>query len=156
VANGETLLFLHADNWLAPSVGEQMRRTFAHKGLLHVAFRQRIEASGCKYRLLENGNAARVRLLGLPYGDQGIAVRAETFWRLGGFPPVPIMEDLQLMRKLRAWAWPALLEGPIYVNPRRWQQRGVVGQTLRNWSLVAAHTLGVSPAQLARFYPPHS
>ena len=108
------------------------------------------------YRLLERGNAARVRLLGLPYGDQAIFVRRSTFEKLGGFPEVTLLEDLILMQRLRQRAWPVLLPGPVSVNPRRWQARGIMGQTLRNWGIVAAYSLGVPPERLASLYPPHS
>ena len=152
-ATGDVLLFLHADNWLEGNVGRQIEAALTDARVLHGALRQRIDAAAWKYRLLERGNAARVRWCGLPYGDQAIFVRSETFRQLGGFPDVPLMEDLILMQRLRRLAWPALLPGPVYVNPRRWQKRGVVRQTLRNWSLVAAHSVGVSPERLARFYP---
>lgn len=155
-ACGDYLLFLHADSYLDEDCGGQLRRALTRDGFVAGAFRQRIEADGFRFRLLESGNAARARWLHMPYGDQGISVRADVFQRLDGFPEVPLLEDLLLMRRLRTVGKPVLLPGPLYVNPRRWQQRGVVRQTLENWSLVAAWRLGVAPATLARFYPPHS
>ena len=119
------------------------------------AFRQRIEAEGLRYRLLEKGNAARVKWLKLAYGDQGILMRTSFFRQAGGFPEVDLMEDLLLMRQVRRAAPVRLLEGPLYVSPRRWQENGVIRQTLRNWSLLAACRLGVPANRLARFYPSH-
>jgi rSAM/selenodomain-associated transferase 2 len=156
LAHGDVLLFLHADCALASGVANQIERTLAKPQVLHGAFRQRIEAQGVGFRLLERGNAARVRLLGLPYGDQAIFVRRSLFEKLGGFPEVPLLEDLILMQRLRQRAWPALLPGPVFVNPRRWQSRGIVRQTLRNWRIVSAYSLGVPPDQLAGQYPAHS
>ncbi len=155
-ATGETLLFLHADNWLDPSVAEQIHNCLQDAQVLGGAFQQRIEAPGRLYRLLEKGNAARARWRGLPYGDQAIFLRKTVFQQLGGFPPVLLMEDLLLMRALRRRAWPVLLPGPVYVDPRRWQRHGIVRQTLRNWSLLSARALGVAPNRLARFYPTHN
>lgn len=155
VARGDVLLFLHVDNWLEPGSVEQIRLALedpeAHCG----AFQQQIEARGLGYRLLERGNALRVRWRGLAYGDQGIFVRRELFERLGRFPDVPFMEDLIFMRQARRATWPILLAGPLHVNPRRWQQHGVIRQTIRNWTLVTAYLLGVSPSRLSRFYQRH-
>ncbi len=154
-SQGDVLLFLHADNWLAPNVGQQILDCLRDGKVLGGAFRQQIEASGLLYRWLERGNAARVRWCGLPYGDQAIFMRKNVFEQLGRFPSVKLMEDLLLMRSFRKKSCPVLLPGPVHVDPRRWQQRGVLRQTFGNWTLVAAQALGVSPDRLARFYPPH-
>lgn len=152
-AEGEVLVFLHADTWLAPDGLRQIERTLADQAIPGGAFRQRIEAHGPLYRLLERGNAWRVRRLGLAYGDQGIFVRRRVFDELGGFPESLLLEDLVLMKRLRRKGRPVLLPGPLHVSARRWQRHGVVGQTVRNWLLLAAAGLGVPPDRLARFYP---
>lgn len=154
-AKCETLLFLHADNWLHPSVGQQIKECLDDKSVLGGAFSQRIEAPGVLYRLLERGNAARVRIRGMPYGDQAIFMRRGTFEELGGFPQVKLMEDLLLMRRFKHLSFPVLLPGPIYVHPRRWQRYGVIRQTIGNWSLLCAQAMGIAPDRLARFYPMH-
>ena len=122
---------------------------------MHGAFSQRIDAGGLAFRLLEWGNARRARWLGLPYGDQAIFVRREAFFAAGGFPDVPLMEDVLLMQRLRRRAWPLLLPGPVHVSARRWQRHGVVRQTIRNWALLAAFASGISPERLARYYRRH-
>ena len=151
-ASGEVLLFLHADNWLAPSACDQIREIFSRPATVCGAFRQRIEADGFLFRALEWGNALRARWPGLPYGDQGIFVRAQAFFEVGGFPAVCLLEDLLLMKRLRKVGKPHLLAGPIYVSPRRWLEHGVMRQTLRNWSILSAHCIGVPPDRLARHY----
>lgn len=154
-ARGDVLLFLHADCWLAPESLGQIVEVLADSRVECGAFRQRIEAEGRLFRYLERGNAWRARRRGLPYGDQGIFVRRATFEALGGFPEVRLMEDVMLMRQLRRRSRPALLPGPIYVSPRRWQKQGVIRQTARNWLLLSAFRLGVHPDRLAAFYAPH-
>jgi len=156
VARGDVLLFQHADNWLEPGAVNQIRAALANRCVGGGAFRQRIEAEGRLYRALERGNAMRVARLKLPYGDQGIFLRREIFLAAGGFPDVPILEDILLMQKVRRRVGLALLPGPIHVSARRWRRHGVVRQTLRNWALLAAHGMGVSPERLARFYTRHS
>jgi rSAM/selenodomain-associated transferase 2 len=155
IIGGDVLLFLHADNWLAAGAVDQIRQCLGRPDRQAGAFRQRIEAPGWAYRLLERGNALRVRLLSLPYGDQGIFVRRQTFLELGGFPAVPLMEDLLLMRTLRRVTRPVLLPGPLHVSARRWQRHGVVRQTMHNWWTVTAYSLGVPLERLARAYRRH-
>jgi rSAM/selenodomain-associated transferase 2 len=155
VAEGDVLLFQHADNWLVAGGAEQIRWALRDPRVAGGAFRQRIEAQGIGYRWLEWGNAWRVRWLGSPYGDQNLFLRRDVFFELGGFPDVPIMEDVLLMRRLRRRGWPVLLPGPVHVSPRRWQEYGLLRQTLRNWSLLAGLRLGIPTQRLARWYPRH-
>ena len=154
-ATGEALLFLHADNWLSETALIQIGRALEDPATVGGSFRQAIAAPGVHFRLLEWGNGLRARWLGMPYGDQGLFVRRSVFDAVGGFAPVPLMEDVLLMRVLRRQGRLAFLSGPLQVDARRWQQAGLVRQTLRNWLLLAAFRLGVSPARLARFYPRH-
>lgn len=155
VATGEILLFLHADNWLEKGLSKQVGTAFSQRDVVCGALRQRINSPRAVYRLLERGNAERVRWLGLPYGDQALVVRKSVFDEIGGFAKVPILEDVLLMQKLRKVHWPVLLPGPVHVSPRRWERHGVIGQTLRNWSILAAFCRGVPPEQLASRYQRH-
>lgn len=151
-ATGEVLLFLHADNWLHQSGIDQillaLQRPEVHIG----GFWQRIEANGLTYRLLERGNGYRVWRWGWAYGDQGIFVRRAFFDSLGGFPEFGLMEDLVLMQRAVKHSRPVLLRGPLHISPRRWQQHGILRQTLRNWALIAAYKMGISPNALASYY----
>jgi rSAM/selenodomain-associated transferase 2 len=151
-ATGDVLLFLHADTWLPSGAVDQIRDALRQPGVVAGAFRQRIEARGLGYRIMERGNALRVRFFGRAYGDQGIFVRRDVFERVGGFPDEPFLEDLLLMRRLNRVGRPVLLPGPIHVGARRWQRRGLARQTLRNWAILAAHWLGATPKSLARWY----
>ena len=152
-AQGEVLLFLHADCWLEEGALDALRRELADRRVVGGCFRQRIEASGLQYRLLEWGNTQRVRAWQWAYGDQGIFVRRDIFQQVGGFPDVRLMEDLLLMKRLKRLGRIAVLDSRIYVSARRWQKRGVVRQTLCNWSMTALVQCGVSPDRLVGFYP---
>ena len=151
-ASGDVLLFLHADNTLGPTCIEQVRNAIA-AGHRYGAFRQRIAASGIGYRLLEWGNAWRAQRQGMPYGDQAIFIHRDLFEAVGGFPATRLMEDWALMRQLRHDNWPILLDGPVGVSARRWQQVGIVAQTWRNWRLAWAAGRGADLDQLASRYP---
>ena len=116
-------------------------------------FRQRISANGLRFRLLEWGNALRVRLFKWAYGDQAIFVRRKVFKQQGGFPDLKLMEDLFFMKRLKKVGRIALLSSRVSVSARRWQRKGVLRQTLRNWALIILAQCGISPNRLARFYP---
>lgn len=154
-ATGDILLFLHADCWLDPDATRQMEFVMNSPDLPGGVFCQQIDAAGLMYRLLEAGNAFRVCCTRLAFGDQGIFLRHRVFEELGGFPETRLMEDVLLMRKLRDWGRLALLPGPLHVDARRWQKHGPIRQTARNWLLLLAEQLGVSPDRLAEFYQPH-
>ena len=152
-ASADVLLFLHADCWLDPAAASQIAAALADTTVLAGAFEQRIDTDARIYRWVERGNAWRVRRRGVAFGDQAIFIRRATFEQLGGFPEEPIMEDLILMKRFRRISKPVLLPGPLHVSARRWQHRGVVRQTLRNWLLQVGYALGVPPRRLSRHYP---
>ena len=154
-ASSDVYLFLHADNWLGPNCLDEIRSVWTDNEPLAGAFRQRINADGISFRCLEFGNGLRARFLRQPYGDQGIFISADLFREMGGFPEVPLMEELYLMRRVRKAVRPLLLSGPVHVDARRWQKNGVVRQTLRNWSLVLRYFCGVAPERLAEAYAEH-
>ena len=155
-ARGDVLLFLHADTFLEAGAVGQIKAALADPAAAWGgAFRQRIEAAGAAYRVLERANALRVRWRRVPYGDQGLFVRREVFFRAGEFPAVRLLEDLLLAKKLRQLGPPLLLPGPLHVSARRWKKYGVVRQTLRNGMLLLLHACGASPDSLAKLYRRH-
>lgn len=152
-STGDILLFLHADCHVSPGCREAIQKALSDPQVVGGCLRQVIDAPGWKYRLLERGNAARVRWLGWAYGDQGIFVRRSVFETLGGFPDLRLMEDLYFVKRLRKAGRFVQLEVPIVVSARRWQKTGLLRQTLRNWTLLTLAHLGVPPDRLATFYP---
>lgn len=153
-ATGDVLLFLHADCWLEVGALPEAERYLAQPGVAAGCFTMRVEAEGSWYRLIDRCATARVRLTKLIYGDQGLFVRRDLFGCLGGFPRIGLMEDLYFSRQLRRRGRMVVAPRRIFVSPRRWQQTGVLWQTLRNWALTALAAGGISPDRLARFYPP--
>jgi GT2 family glycosyltransferase len=95
----------------------------------------------------------RSRLSRVPYGDQAIFIRATYFEAIGGFREIPIMEDVDLMRRIkRKGGKIVILREPVLTSARRWEQEGLIYGTLRNWLLILLYLCGVAPQRLAPFY----
>ena len=153
LATGDVFLFLHADSRIAKDVCQQIRER--QQPFVFGAFRQKIMADGWKFRLIERGNALRVRWRGLAYGDQGIFATRQAFESCNGFQDIPLMEDVALSDQLKKIGWPILLDGPIEVGTRRWLKGGAIRQTIKNWYLYTRYRLGSSPERLAEIYGRH-
>lgn len=151
-ANGEILLFLHADCQLFPGFLAPVIDCLAQDGVVAGCFRQQIDHPAKKYRTLEKGNAWRVRNLGWVYGDQGLFLKKEIFDELNGFPEVPLMEDLYFSKRLKKRGKLVVIDHQLKVSARRWEKNGVLRQTVRNWGFVTLAHLGVKPATLASWY----
>lgn len=154
-ARGTILLFLHADTRLPPGALAAMEAAVAH-GCVAGAYRLGIDSARWRYRLIETAVTWRTRLTRIPYGDQAIFLESVFFRRLGGFRPMPLMEDVDLMRRVkRLGGRICLLRQRLRTSPRRWEREGLVRCTLRNWTLMALYLAGVAPHRLAAYYPPH-
>jgi rSAM/selenodomain-associated transferase 2 len=152
-AQGDGLLFLHADCTLEAGGLEAAEHALRRPGVAAGCFTMTVAAAGPLYRLIDASATARVRLTGLVYGDQGLFVTKQCFQQLGGFPPLRLLEDLFFSRRLRRRGRIVVVRPRIFVSPRRWQQAGLVRQTLRNWSLTALAAGGIHPDRLAAYYP---
>lgn len=146
------LLFLHADVRLPWATPTALFRMLPSSRRVAGWFPLRIDAPGWRYRLVERGATMRARWLGLPYGDQGLLVHRELYAAAGGYDDVPLMEDVQLVRRLRRWGRLRALPAPVVVSARRWQRDGVLRRTVRNWGVLARWMLGASPDALAERY----
>ena len=152
LASGRWLLFLHADARLEPGWVEQIRHVDGEPDVVGGCFAFALDSPARMARVIETGVRWRVRWLGLAYGDQGLFVRRAIFDELGGYRPLAIMEDLDLVRRLRRHGrvWCSAL--PIHVSPRRWERDGWVRRSSLNVLLVVLYYGGVSPDRLARSY----
>ncbi len=150
-ARGDTLLFLHADVWLDSGTIEGVE-TAISAGYVGGAFKQRIEGGHPLYRLIECAANFRAKRLQIFYGDGGIFVRRTSFNRIGGFPDIPIMEEVGFSRKLRRLGTVTLVEPRIHISARRWQKNGILRTTLTNWLITLLYLLRVPPNHLAKLY----
>lgn len=124
------LLFLHADNCVSEEALGNIQNKMRNTGVVGGCLTQRIDKKGLLYRFVEAQGNIRARCSRIFYGDQGIFVRKEVFNRLGGFPDVPIFEDVFFSEKLKTQGKTAILSDKIIVSARRWEKRGVVRATI--------------------------
>jgi rSAM/selenodomain-associated transferase 2 len=151
-ARGDVLLFVHADTRLPPGCHRAITRALADERVVGGRFDLRLDAPGLPYRLIEKMISLRSRLTGVATGDQAIFARRSVFERLGGYPLLPLMEDIAFSRALKRAGRVACLRERVVTSARRWQQHGVVRTVLLMWLLRLAYYAGVSPARLARAY----
>jgi rSAM/selenodomain-associated transferase 2/rSAM/selenodomain-associated transferase 1 len=156
-AGSEWLFFVHADCRVGPDVTEAIREflsdarsdDFAH-------FRFGLEGSGSFHGVIEFGQRLREKLLGLPYGDQGLIVSRELYAAVSGYPDWPLMEDVGILDRLRRKGRRVALSPRLKTSPRRYEEAGALRGWLRNIALMTLFRLGVSPARLVRWYAPRS
>ncbi|MEJ1934253.1 TIGR04283 family arsenosugar biosynthesis glycosyltransferase, partial [Nostoc sp. NIES-2111] len=152
LASGDILLFLHADTLLPVGFDEMIRAALQQPGVIAGAFALRINADLASLRLVEKGVYWRSRLLQMPYGDQAIFMTKAVFQQVGGFPELPIMEDFELIRRLKRLGKITILRVPVITSARRWLQKGVFKTTLINQIVIIAYLLKIKPARLRTWY----
>jgi rSAM/selenodomain-associated transferase 2 len=149
-ARGDWLIFLHADTRLDP--GWSSAVSALPPATPGGAFRFAIDSPRRGFRVIELGARLRCRVFCLPYGDQAIFARRSAYERVGGFRPLPLMEDVDFVRRLGRVGALALLPHRALTSPRRWEARGILRGTLTNWRVLALYAVGRSPESLARIY----
>lgn len=152
VATGEILLFLHADTVLPQGWVDRISSVMADKRVVGGAFSLSIDSDKLSHKIIAAAANIRSGITRLPYGDQGIFVRRSAFEKIGGFKDILIMEDVDLMRRVKKVGKIVLLKDKVKTSARRWEKEGAVYTTLRNWFILSLYYLGVSPERLYRLY----
>lgn len=153
-AKGNILIFLHADTTLPVNAFKLVKDTIK-AGFKVGAFDLKIVSQN---RLLQNyiskSSSIRSRLLAMPYGDQAHFFKRDFFIELGGYPNIPLMEDLEIMRIIKKRKEPIfIIPKPASTSDRRWQKEGILFVMLRNPILATLYMLGISADVLKRYYP---
>ena len=154
-AQGELLLFLHADTRLPQSALASLR-IFTDQGGLWGRFDVQLDNAHWSFRMISWFINQRSRLTGIATGDQGIFVRRDIFEQLGGYPEQPLMEDIELSCRLKKQGRPFCITDPVLTSARKWQQHGTLRTIWLMWRLRASYALGVAPEILVKQYYPTS
>jgi len=151
-SRGELLLFLHVDSILPDGFARQVREILDDPGVSAGAFRLEIDDQRRSLRWIESVANWRARRLQMPYGDQALFLRASVFHEIGGYPELPLLEDLELVRRLRRRGRIAIAGSAVRTSARRWARVGPWRATLINQLAVAAYMSGVRVEKVARWY----
>lgn len=152
LARGSVLLFLHADCTLPPGADRLIVDGLAARASAWGRFDVRLQGRHALLPVIAALMNLRSRLSGIATGDQGIFVSRECFDAVGGYAAIPLMEDIDLSRRLKARGAPLCLRARLTASARRWEQHGVLRTILLMWRLRLAYSFGTDPAVLARRY----
>lgn len=152
-ASGAILLFLHADTTLPDFADTLMHDAFARDpARVWGRFDVNIDGSAPLLRVVAWSMSLRSRLSGIATGDQAIFCRRDVFVDVGGFPVIPIMEDVAFSSQMRGRSHPHCLKARVTTSGRRWETHGVIRTIVLMWGLRLAYALGVPAATLAHWY----
>ncbi len=151
-AMGDIILFLHADTTLPHGGIHVIRECMKNPGVVGGAFRLKIDSPHFFLKGVEKIANLRAFYGGLPYGDQAYFVRREVFQKMGGYRVMPLMEDVEFIRRLKKEGKIVLLEKAVRTSARRWEKQGYFYTSFRNMVLLGLYFFGVSPSRLAKWY----
>ena len=149
---GDMLLFLHADTHLPDNFDEKVLAAVSQNGFCAGAFSLAIGSDARGLRFIERVANWRSRFFQMPYGDQALFVCRDLFNEIGGFPDLPIMEDFELIRRLRRKGKISILPDCVRTSPRRYLNFGILKTWFLNQIIIVAYFIGVPPERLACWY----
>jgi rSAM/selenodomain-associated transferase 2 len=152
VASGDVLLFLHADTQLPDGAVDRLAAVLYASARVWGRFDVRIDGTHPLLGVIAALMNSRSRLTGIATGDQAIFVRRDAFRRLGGFPPIALMEDIAFSAEAKRLSRPLCVRECVVTSGRRWERHGVVRTMLLMWWLRLRFFLGASPDRLCRIY----
>jgi rSAM/selenodomain-associated transferase 2 len=152
-AGGVILLFLHADTLLPPDALSLVTAALGDEKAVGGAFDLAFSSERRAFKVIAAVASCRSRLTRVPFGDQAHFLRRDYFRQIGGYREIPLMEDVELMGRIRRRGDRIVfIDRPVRTSARRWEKEGLLRCTLRNWLLQFLYLLGVSPERLAKLY----
>lgn len=151
-AKGSVLLFLHGDTRLPPDADHVLLDGLEHSGRAWGRFDVKIDSPRLMLRIVGWLMNLRSRLTGIATGDQAIFVKRDVFREIGGYPPIALMEDIALSKRLKRVSRPLCLREQVITSPRRWEKYGTLATILLMWRLRLAYYFGADPNELAQQY----
>src|SRR5437016_2668350 len=151
-ASGDILLFLHADTLLPDSALNDIRTVMENSRCVGGRFDVELDGDHWMLCVIAAMISLRSRLTKTATGDQAIFVRREIFEKIGGYPDIPLMEDIVFSRALKGMGKMACLRSRVITSARRWKMEGVWRTIWKMWTLKFLYLLGIPPARLKRYY----
>jgi rSAM/selenodomain-associated transferase 2 len=153
LASGDVLLFLHADTLLPKDALAMITAAMSSDHFVAGAFDLGIATGRRIFRITEEYVFFRTRLTRIPFGDQAIFIRRDYFEKIGGYQDIPLMEDVEIMKRIRKRGDRiCIIPSKVLTSPRRWEREGILFSTLRNWTLQMLYALGVPAERLQKYY----
>jgi len=149
---GDILLFLHADTRLPLTALDDIRAALRDPHCVGGRFDIKLDTDLWMLRVIGKMISLRSRLTKVATGDQAIFVRRDIFEQIGGYPDIPLMEDVALSRALKRAGKVACLRSRVITSARRWEMEGVWHTIVKMWTLKSLYLLGISPSRLKRYY----
>lgn len=152
-ARGDVIVFLHADTQLPEGGFKAISLAMETGRFVGGAFDLAIADGAPIFRMIERVASLRSRLTRIPYGDQAIFMKRDYFLEMGGYKDVPILEEVDLMRRVKKKGGRmCFLDKKVNTSSRRWRKEGIVACTSRNWAIMLLYLFGVTPERLAKWY----
>jgi len=149
-ARNDVLWFLHADTLIPDTALENIQKILEKNDWGR--FNVKLSGKNILFRVIEKMINVRSCLFGIATGDQGIFVKKQTFESVGCYSELPLMEDVELSKKLKKKSRPACIKGALITSSRRWEQKGILATVLLMWRLRFLYWLGVNADKLASQY----
>ena len=153
IAKGDILLFLHADTCLAADGLNDVITAMSDEKVYAGSFDIGIDSTKWRYQILARMISIRARIMRLPFGDQAHFFKKQYFDEIGGYQNISLMEDLEIMRRIRKRGDRIIiLKKRVQTSSRRWASEGIIRCTLRNWFIRTRYYLGEKPDRLEKYY----
>jgi rSAM/selenodomain-associated transferase 2 len=153
VASGEILLFLHVDTKLPLNAFNKIKDVLKNSRYVGGAFDLELDTQKSSLRFIAWTVRIRVRFTKIPYGDQAIFLRKDYFNNIGLYREIPLMEDIELMKRIKKLGGKIyIIKDPVSSSPRKWLQDGIFYTSFRNHMIKMLYFLGVSPDKLVKLY----
>lgn len=156
-ASGDTLVFLHADTYLPPAADYCIFNALEQHKKSWGRFNVQFTSDAWLLKTVAIAMNIRSCLSGIATGDQAIFIKRDLFEAIGGFPDIPLMEDIAISKQLGRYSRPACLKQKLTTSSRRWENHGIINTILQMWRLRLAYFFGANPNDLVkRYYPKHA
>jgi rSAM/selenodomain-associated transferase 2 len=151
-AGGDVFVFLHADTWLPENADQILVSRLENLNHCWGRFDIRLSGHNPLFRIIERFMNIRTRLTGINTGDHAIFISRDLFNDIGGFKEIPLMEDIELSKRLKKIVQPVCLPQKVISSSRRWEGGGIIRTILMMWLLRLRYYLGSSPEKLVAYY----